>query len=82
MALEVEKERKSKEGAGTGESLYSRAERTKHSDHHIYAGNRREKWLLCGRSQCVGRRNFNMTLICLLEKTKFRHWVLHAEISL
>ena len=70
MALEVETEQKSKEGAGTAETFT--AERTKHSDHQIYAGNRREKWLLCGRWQCLGQRNFNMTLICLFEMTKIR----------
>lgn len=51
---------------------YSRAERTKHSDHQIYAGSRREKCLLCGQAQCAGQRNLNMPLKRPLKKTKFR----------
>lgn len=47
-----------------------RVQHTEHSDHQIYAGSRREKCLLCGRTQCAGQRNLDMTLKCPSEGTE------------
>lgn len=60
-----------------------RVQHTEHSDHQIYAGSRREKCLLCGRTQCAGQRNLDMTLKCPSEGTEL--WLfgfMHAEFSL
>lgn len=46
---------------GEGLQKGARVRRSQHSDHHIYAGSRRERCLLCGRTQCAGRRNLDTT---------------------